>query len=141
MRRNVSIRFLLVVGSALVLMALLIPMAQAQVTWNVDMGAQSKDYSKQALAFLPNEIWIYAGDSITWTSEVDEVHTVSFLKQSGGPIPPAGTPPAGTTRPGAGAGCTGGGQGGGAVPFPPSGSPFDGTSCVSSPILVEGGTY
>jgi plastocyanin len=135
MRRHVSVRFLVSVGSTIVLMALLMPMAQAQVTWNVDMGAQSKDYAKQALAFLPNEIWIYAGDSITWTSEVDEVHTVSFLKQASG-----GAPVAGTTRPAAGAGCTGGSQGG-AVAFPPSGSSFNGTSCVSSPILVEGGTY
>jgi len=134
MRRIVSIRTLSVVASAFVLMALLMPMAQAQ-SWNVVMGAQSADAAKQAIAFLPNEIWIYAGDSITWTSKTDEVHTVTFLKQASG-----GAPAAGTTRPGAGAGCTGGAQGG-AVAFPPSGSAFNGTSCVSSPILVDGGNY
>src|SRR6516162_6336473 len=51
-------------------------------------GAQSKDKGRQALAFLPNEIWIHAanpniipleGDSITWTIDVDEPHTVTFL--------------------------------------------------------------
>jgi hypothetical protein len=39
----------------------------------------------QALAFLPNEIWIHAGDSITWTFPVSEPHTVTFLT----PGPPA----------------------------------------------------
>jgi plastocyanin len=36
--------------------------------------------SHQALAFLPNEIWIHAGESVTWTFGVDEIHTVTFLK-------------------------------------------------------------
>lgn len=135
MRREVSIRFSAFIGSALVLMALLMPIAQAQVTWNANMGAQSKDEAKQALAFLPNEIWIYQGDSITWTSRVGEVHTLSFLKQANG-----GAPPAGTTRPNAGAGCTGGGQGGGsAVTSNPS--PFDGSACVNSGILLSGQNY
>ena len=56
--------------------------------WYAAVGAQSKDKGRQALAFLPNEIWIHAanpniipleGDSITWTIDVDEPHTVTFL--------------------------------------------------------------
>jgi plastocyanin len=43
------------------------------------VGAQSNDKGRQALAFLPNEIWIHAGDFITWTFDVDEVHTVTFI--------------------------------------------------------------
>ena len=39
--------------------------------WNASVGAQSKDKSHQALAFLPNEIWIHAGDSIAWTFNAD----------------------------------------------------------------------
>ena len=39
----------------------------AQQNWNATVGGQSADMSKQAVAFLPNEIWIHAGDSITWT--------------------------------------------------------------------------
>ncbi len=35
--------------------------------------------SKQAIAFLPNEMWIHAGDSITWTSASGDIHTVSFF--------------------------------------------------------------
>jgi plastocyanin len=48
-------------------------------TWFATVGAQSNDKGRQALAFLPNEIWIHAGDSITWTFDVDEVHTVTFI--------------------------------------------------------------
>src|SRR6516165_11188214 len=48
-------------------------------TWHATVGAQSNDKGRQALAFLPNEIWIHAGDFIKWTFDVDEVHTVTFI--------------------------------------------------------------
>jgi len=51
-------------------------------TWFATVGAQSNDKGRQALAFLPNEIWIHAGDSITWRFDVDEVHTVTFIPDS-----------------------------------------------------------
>src|SRR5436305_15079543 len=61
-----------------VLILLILPqLARAQ--WQASLGAQNKSMGRQALAFLPNEIWIHMGDSITWTSNVDEIHTVSFL--------------------------------------------------------------
>jgi plastocyanin len=47
--------------------------------WNATAGAQSHNLGRQGLAFLPNEIWIHSGDSITWTVEADEPHTVTFL--------------------------------------------------------------
>src|SRR5437762_2507547 len=50
--------------------------AQVQAT----TGAQSGDKGKQALAFLPNEVWVHTGDSVTWTFPTDEIHTVTFLK-------------------------------------------------------------
>jgi len=52
-------------------------------TWFATVGAQSNDKGRQALAFLPNEIWIHAGDRITWTFDVDEIHTVTFIPDSG----------------------------------------------------------
>jgi plastocyanin len=52
-------------------------------TWFATVGAQSNDEGRQALAFLPNEIWIHAGDSITWTFAVNEIHTVTFIPDSG----------------------------------------------------------
>ena len=87
-------------------------------------GVQSTDKGKQGLAFLPNELWVHVGDSVTWTFATDEIHTVTFLKpgqirppfQAGCP----GTPPPGIT---------------------PDGSSFDGTACVNSGTLVGGQTY
>ncbi len=35
------------------------------------VGAQSADKGKQVLAFLPNELWVHVGDSITWTFATD----------------------------------------------------------------------
>ena len=48
-------------------------------TWNAIVGAESDDLGRQGWAFLPNELWIHAGDSVTWTFASDEPHTVSFL--------------------------------------------------------------
>src|SRR5215471_11886306 len=53
--------------------------ALAQQNWNAAVGGQSKDMAKQAVAFLPSEIWIHAGDSITWTFASGDIHTVTFL--------------------------------------------------------------
>lgn len=99
----------------------------AQQSWQAVMGAQSKDMSRQAMAFLPNELWVHEGDSVSWTSHTDEVHTVTFLKLI--------APPAATPRPGDPVGC------GAPTPITPSGSNYDGTTCVHSGHFVNGGTY
>jgi plastocyanin len=62
----------------LLLLVLCLPQTMP-AQWKASVGAQSKDLGRQALAFLPNEIWIHEGESITWTFETDEIHTVSFL--------------------------------------------------------------
>jgi plastocyanin len=93
---------------------------QAQQNWNATVGGQSADMSKQGVAFLPNEIWIHAGDSITWTFNSGDIHTVTFLIL--GQIYPFD-------------------QSQGCPPITPSGSPFDGSSCVSSAPLVVGQNY
>jgi plastocyanin len=51
------------------------------VTWEATAGAESSDKGIQALAFLPNGLWIHVGDSITWTFPTPEIHTVTFLDQ------------------------------------------------------------
>jgi len=89
---------------------------QAQQTWNATVGGQSKDMGKQAIAFLPNELWIHEGDSITWTSGSGEIHTVSFLI-------------AGQKLTSFVAGCPG---------FSPSGVSFDGSTCVTAPRWWRG---
>ena len=48
-------------------------------TWLATVGAASPDQGRQALAFLPNEIWIHAGDNIKWTWVTGEGHTVTFI--------------------------------------------------------------
>jgi plastocyanin len=87
--------------------------------WHATVGAQSQDKGRQALAFLPNEIWIHVGDSISWTFNADDIHTVTFLTD-------------GQVRPPFPVGCPG---------FSPSGATFDGSTCVSAPPSVTGGTF
>jgi plastocyanin len=71
----------------------------------------------QALAFLPNEIWIHAGDSVTWTFNSNEIHTVTFLTL-------------GQVRLPFDAGCPG---------FAPGATgSFDGSTCVSTAPLTKG---
>lgn len=88
----------------------------AQANWNAKVGAETPDMGRQALAFLPNEIWIHAGDSITWTFNSDEIHTVSFLVV-GQDFPPFPV------------GCPG---------FSFGVASFDGSTCVTTPPSVKG---
>src|ERR1700674_711804 len=121
-----SIRSSAVLRGTLALAILVFPSA-VQAQWRATVGAQSHDQGRQALAFLPNEIWIHADDDITWTVNTDEIHSVTFLK-------------AGQTRAPFTSGC---------APFPPgvppvfsaSGSTFDGSACVSTPPMVKGQTF
>jgi plastocyanin len=116
-----SARFSLTMRWMFVVAVLAVPqVVLAQAQWQATVGAQSKDKGHQALAFLPNEIWIHAGDSITWTFVTDEIHTVSFLKP-------------GQTRLPFQMGCPG---------FSLDGSAsFDGSTCVTTPPLVKGQTF
>ena len=36
-------------------------------SWQMQVGAETGNKAHQALAFLPNEIWIHAGDTITFS--------------------------------------------------------------------------
>src|SRR5262249_25405559 len=112
-------RFVARCGSLLIVIALTTPpLLRAQ--WQAKVGAQSGDLAKQAIAFLPSEIWIHAGDSITWTFATDEPHTVSFLKP-------------GQVRPPDQVGCPG---------FSPDGfATFDGSTCVTTHRLTKGQTF
>lgn len=48
-------------------------------TWNVPIGTQSGDLATQGMAFLPPEIWVNVGDTVGWTSQSADFHTVTFL--------------------------------------------------------------
>lgn len=126
MKRYSTARGLLQIGGLVVLGSLIVvrtvPVLAEQIQATV--GAQSGDKGRQALAFLPNEVWVHAGDSVTWEFPTDEPHTVTFLGATPRPPFPVGCPPG--PPPGA----------------TPSGSSFPTTPCVNSGILLGGGpTY
>ena len=107
-------------GWMLLLAVLIVPqIVQAQWQWHATVGAQSKDKGRQALAFFPSEIWIQEGDSVTWRFDVDEIHTVTFLKSGQMRLPRQ-------------VGCPG---------FSSSPATFDGSTCVTTPALVKGQTF
>ena len=103
-----TLRLMLVAG------LLLLPQLLA-AQWNATVAAESNDLGRQGLAFLPNEIWIHAGDSITWTVETAEPHTVTFLTD-------------GQIRPPFNVGCPG---------FSTGSAVFDGSSCITSALLFK----
>jgi plastocyanin len=111
-----SIWFPSILSRVLLLVALIVPQAGQALEWHATVGAQSDDKGHQALAFLPNEIWIHAGDSITWRFDADDVHTVTFL---------TATQP----RPDFLVGLPG---------FSTDPATFEGSTSVSSPLLVKG---
>jgi plastocyanin len=107
----------------LVLAVLAVPQLTQAKTWRATVGAQSHDLGRQALAFLPNELWVHENDSVAFTFATDEVHTVTFL-----------TP--GQLRPANQAGCPS------SLPSPPGITPdpsdFDNTACVNSGRQTSG---
>jgi plastocyanin len=104
-----SLRLMLVAG------ALLLPQLLA-AQWNATVGAESTDLGRQDLAFLPNEMWVHPGDSVTWTVTAAEPHTVTFLTDS-------------QIRPPFNVGCPG---------FSAGSATFDGTSCITTGVLSKG---
>jgi plastocyanin len=118
MKRLDSILFRSIFTAGIILGTLTLPHA-LQAQWQATVGAQSKNKGHQALAFLPNEIWIHAGDTITWTFPTDEIHTVSFLKS-------------GQTRLPFQVGCPG---------FTDGSATFDGSACVTTGPFVNGQNF
>ena len=76
-RRNSHIFRSLLKLQLMLLAVLLIFPQLVSAQWNATIGAQSPDLGRQGLAFLPNEIWIHAGESITWSMAANEAHTQS----------------------------------------------------------------
>jgi len=106
----------------MVLLPVFVLLQGAQAQWHATVGSQSPDQARQALAFLPNELWIHQGDSVTWNFDAGEIHTVTFLS----------TVPTPQIRPPFDAGCPG---------FSSDPATFDGSTCVTTPPLVVGATF
>jgi plastocyanin len=112
--------FALFPAAAILMAGAVTASAQGQ-EWRATAGAESRNQGNQALAFLPNELWIRAGDSIRWTFPTHERHTLTFLRP-GQIRPPAFGPIFGVL-----VGCPG---------TTPDGSSFDGSACLTSDVLL-----
>ena len=82
MKTSRSITLVTLCCWAFLLSTVIAPGAVRAATWQATAGTERTDHGIQALAFLPNELWIHVGDSITWTFPTPEIHTVTFLQQS-----------------------------------------------------------
>ena len=73
-------------------------------SWTVLAGSQSADGSVTGARFLPGEIWIDQGDTVTWQANSVEPHTVTFFPGNGAPAGPFNPgDPGQVTRMGSGA--------------------------------------
>lgn len=55
-------------------------------TWTVLVGSQTPNMAVQGQRFLPGDVTIDAGDSVTWKANSQEIHTVTFI-DGGAPQP------------------------------------------------------
>lgn len=85
--------------------------AAAPVSWQAHVGAQTADESLQALAFFPEDVFVNVGDTINWSFDTAEPHTLTL-------VPAGQAPPANPN----------------ASPAP-SGSTFDNTAVVNSGVI------
>src|SRR6476469_2556051 len=53
--------------------------AAAPMTWHVRVGAESPDMAVAGMGFLPSNVWVDQGDTVSWTANSAEPHTVTFL--------------------------------------------------------------
>ena len=115
--------------AAAVIISAAAPRAASAVEWTGAVGGQASDLTHTALAFLPNEFWIHAGDNIRFQFVTAELHTVTFLK------PAQIRPPAFSNfgiNGGVFVGCPG---------TTPDGSSVTNAACVTSPIGLAGQSY
>jgi plastocyanin len=123
-RDALAARTRLAIFSIFVLAIFVTPRTGSATAWQAAAGAQRTDMGIQALAFLPNELWVHVGDSITWTFPTPEIHTVTFLQQNFLTNPQQVRP----NRPGV--------PGGGCPGTTTDGSNFDGSTCLTSPEIT-----
>jgi len=117
--RNLREKFLSGFWYWLALVAVMVPVSLQAETWHATVGAQDENKGRQVVAFLPNELWIHAGDSVEWNVKADEIHTITFLT-------------AGQIRPPFDVGCPG---------FSFGAAIFDGLTCVTTPPMVSGQSF
>ncbi len=101
--------------------------AAGPVDWHAGAGVSSADQAVQVGAFLPRDLTVNEGDSITWHLNSGEFHTVTFL--SGAAAPPfiIGGPGGPAFNP--------------AAVAPSGGSTYEGTGIANSGLLTLGHAY
>lgn len=98
--------------------------ARAATTWQLRAGAESPDKGIQVLAFLPETVSIGVGDTIRWTFDAAEFHTVTFLSGEEWPALMLPTATGVMFNP--------------KVALPVGGTSYDGTGYVNSGFLMAG---
>lgn len=101
--------------------------ADGTVAWQAAAGTSSRDQAVQVNSFLPRDLTVDAGDTITWTVRSGEFHTVTFL--SGADAPPLIT--FGPTGP----------EFNLAAVLPSGGPTYDGTGIANSGLINSGDHY
>ena len=101
--------------------------ADGSVAWQAGAGTSSRDQAVQVNSFLPRDLTVDVGDTITWSLNSGEFHTVTFL--SGADAPPLIT--FGPTGP----------EFNPAVVAPSGGPTYDGTGIANSGLLTLGQKY
>ena len=82
---------------ALVAIALVPMPALAAASWHVSVGDQTSDAGVQANGFFNNNITVDVGDTVNWSWNAEEIHSVTFL--SGAPEPLLFSPSGGQLNP------------------------------------------
>jgi plastocyanin len=98
--------------------------ADPAVAWQATAGASTRDEAVQANSFLPRELSVNVGDSITWTVGSGEFHTVTFLSGAAAPPFVIVTPSGPQFNP--------------AAVVPSGGPTYDGTGIANSGLLFTG---
>ena len=127
--RRVARRLAVGTTTAVLALAVVAPattaVAAGGTAWQAGAGASTDTEAVQANSFLPRSLTVDVGDSITWTVNSGEFHTITFL--SGADAPPLIVigPNGPDINP--------------AVAAPSGGPDYDGTGIVNSGLLFKGG--
>jgi plastocyanin len=96
-------------GALLALAVFLVPTAAGAMTlsadagvvqpnWTVLVGSETANMAVQGQRFLPGDVTIDAGDTVTWQANATEIHTVTFIDGGTPQSPPPPFNPADPTQ-------------------------------------------
>jgi plastocyanin len=83
-RRTIAVAILALLSTLGIGAAVSAQAADTPQTWSVLVGSENPSMAVQGMRFLPGDITIDEGDTVTWKANSAEIHTVTFF--------PGGTP-------------------------------------------------